>query len=200
MVSHLTSPLCAAQTWTSTLSCRGYSSLWQHSDWQQQMRYTDLANFMYQSVFPSVMFFKKNHKTTWASFLINDLGFSFLSDKTCQWHFQYDCAQAKKTVCKLWEGEGTLCQVFWTVVRVWPGGVRGAPHLPDVSLPARTYKLIPQTHVTEGLHHCTARYFCGQRKLAPPPCLPESCSTWLPVTLASPTDEVSSRVSLQNRW
>lgn len=59
MVSHLTSPLCAAQTWTSTLSCRGYSSLWQHSDWQQQMRYTDLANFMYQSVFPSVMFSKK---------------------------------------------------------------------------------------------------------------------------------------------
>lgn len=84
------------------------------------------------------------------------LSFPF-TDETCQWHFQYDCAQAKKTVCKLWEGKGALHQVFWTMVWVWSGGVCGAPHLPDVSLPAWTYKLIPQTHVTAGLHHCTAR-------------------------------------------
>lgn len=99
-------------------------------------------------------------------------------DKTCQWHFQYDRAQAKKAVCKLWEGEGTLRQVFWTVVWVWPGGVCGAPHLPDVSLPTRAYKLIPQTYVTAGLHHCAARYFCKQRKIAPLSCLSKAIPLW----------------------
>lgn len=120
---------------------------------------------------------------------------SFLfPDKTCQWHFQYDCAQAKKTVCELWEGERTLCQVFWTVVWVWPGGVRGAPHLPDVSLPARAYKFIPQAHVTAGLYHCAARYFCRQRNLIPLSYLSENYSF-----LAYPAREVSFRVSLWNR-
>lgn len=129
--------------------------------------------YVSECIFPSIFF---PLKTTWACFHMCDLGcFSFLfTDKTCQWHFQYDCAQAKKTVCKLWEGEGTLRQVFWTVVWVWPGGVCGAPHLPDVSLPARTYKLIPQTHVTARLHHCTARYFCRRRELTPPSCPSEN--------------------------
>lgn len=172
MVSLPSSPLCAAQAWTRALFCWSYSPAlsckWDAQSWPTAfIRAPDLVWFVF--FFP-------------------------FTDKTCQWHFQYDCAQAEKTVSKLWEGEGALRQVLRAVVWVWPGGVCGAPHLPDVSLPAWTYKLLPQAHVTEGLHHCTARYFCRQRKCAPSSCLPENYSPWLLVPLVCPAEEVSFRV------
>lgn len=79
-------------------------------------------------------------------------------DKTCQWHFQYDCAQAAETLSELWEGKGTVCQVLWAVVRVWSSGVCRAPHIPDVSLPARAHQLLSKAHAAEGLHNRSARY------------------------------------------
>lgn len=86
--------------------------------------------------------------------------FVFISsiDKTCQWYFKHDCAKTKKVVCKLWKRKGALHQVFWAVVRVWPGRICGTSHLSDVSLSTWAHKFILETYVAEGLHHSITRY------------------------------------------